>query len=87
VQEERREHNESGVPEKSDCQIQISITAYRRIEMKNKGRQAKRCKMKSKRRPATLLEEHKETDEEIDEPNQVDVKIAGGPLVRRIQIV
>ena len=49
---------------------------------RGKGRE-----VKSKWRAATLFEKNEETDEQIDQANQVDVEIAGRPLVNRIQIV
>ena len=50
MQKQRREQNQRGVVEKSDSQIEIAITADRRIEKKDKCRERERRKVQRERR-------------------------------------
>jgi hypothetical protein len=51
------------VIEKSDCEIEVAITAGGRVEVKDKRGQAERRKVEHKWRPSALFEENEEADE------------------------
>src|SRR5215213_487575 len=55
--------------------------------MKDEGRQAEGRKMERERRPPTLLEEHKETDEEIHQADEVDIDDSGRPFMNCAEMI
>ena len=87
MQKQRREKQERRIAQKRDCQIQVSVSADRREEMKDKSSQAKRGKMQGKRRAPALLEKHKEPDQQIDQTDQIDIEITGRPVLNRAKVV
>src|SRR5437762_11347370 len=66
VQKQRGKHYQTGATQKCDRQIQVFISSDRRVEMKDKCRQAKRGKMQNEWRSAALLKDHEQSDEEIN---------------------
>src|SRR6266567_4224262 len=87
MQEQRREHYQSRVAKKRDRQIEISVRAERRVEMKDKCSQAQPGEVRHERRAPALLENYEQADEEIDDADQVEVKIARRQIVNRAQVV
>ena len=55
--------------------------------MEEKSRQTKGREVQHEWRSPALLENHKQTDEQIDQTNQVDVKIAGCPIRDCSQVI
>src|SRR6266571_8897759 len=87
MQEQGREYYQSRVAKKRDRQIEISVRAERRVEMKDKCSQAQPGEVRHERRAPALLENYEQADEEIDDADQVDVKIARRQIVNRAQVV
>jgi hypothetical protein len=87
VQKQRCEKDESGVSQKTNCQIQIPVSAERCVEVKYKSRQAQADKMQNKWSATTLPKDYKQPDAEIDEADEIDIKVASGQIVDRAQVV
>ena len=81
MQEQRREHYEGRVPKKSDRQIEIAIRSHRGIEVKYKRGETQPGEVQYERRATALLEDYKQSDEEIDDSDQVEVEIDGTQIV------
>src|SRR6266700_2858800 len=87
MQKQRGEKQECRVAQERDSQIQVPVSADRCEEVKDKGSQTKRSEVQSKRRASALLEEDKEPDHQIDQTDQVDVEITGGPTLNGTKMV
>ena len=87
MQKQRREKNERRVVQKSDRQIEIAITADRRVEMKDKRGQTEGREVQHKRRASSLFEQHEETDKQVDQTNQIDVDNSRRPLMNRAEVI
>ena len=86
MQKQRREQNKRSIVEKSNRQVQIAITANRRVEMEDKCRETQSRKVKRVRRTAALFEEHEETDEQVDHADEVDVDHSRRPLMEGAKV-
>src|SRR3977135_2110979 len=67
--------------------MQIFICSYRCVEEKNKRGQTQRSKVQHERFSSSLLEDHKEADEQIDQTDQINVEITPGPIWNGSQMI
>ena len=87
MNEQRREQNQRSVVEKRDREVEVTITADRRVEKKYESGQTECRKVKHVRRAAALFEEHEETDAQENDADEIDVQHARRPLVNRAELV
>ena len=87
MQKDRREKYQSGTIQKRYREIEIAIRAYRSVEMKDESREAQRGEMEHKRRASALFEKNKETNDQINDADQIDVEISRLPLVKISEVI
>src|SRR2546421_643675 len=87
VEEQWRRHDETRITQECDGEIEIAISAERSVKVIDKRRQTEAGKVHHEGCAAALLEDDEQTDEEIDDPDQIDVEIARGPTANRAEIV
>ncbi len=87
VKKDGRKQNQPGAIQKSYREIEIAVGAYGRVDMENKCGETQCGEVQHKRRTSALLEEYKETDEQIDQADSIDIEISRLPLVQRPEMI
>ena len=87
MHKERSEENQRGVIQNINRKVQVFVSAYGFVEVEDEGRQTERGEVQHKGRTSTLLEKYEEAYEEIDEPDEIEIKIARLPIRDRRYIV
>ena len=87
MQKDGREQYQASTIQKGDREIEIAVCADRRIGMENERGETQRGEVQHKRRASALLEEHEETDKQINQADGIDIEISRLPLVKRPEMV
>jgi hypothetical protein len=87
VQKDRREQNKGCVVEDGNREIQIPVAARRFVKVENKCDQTKRREMQDEWRATALLEDDKQANAEVNQSDEVDVKVTWRGGLNGAQIV
>src|ERR1041385_64565 len=87
VEEQWRRHDKTCITQEGDGEIEIAVSSERRVKVIDKRRQTEARKVHHERCAAALLEDDEQTDEEINDSDQIDVEIARSPTANRAEIV